>query len=1253
MGPPAPAGATPVLDPRDADAFVHAAQVRLPVFVPGLRPAATGEGAAVVQVYARFLKALTDRINQAPDKNKLRFFELLGIELLPPQAARAPVVFKAVANVGDSRVPAATRVGARIPGRDDPLVFETQRAIALAAAHLAQVVTLWPGRDAYADHTAAAMRGTPFTLFEPLEPVRHELYLAHDVHFALSGRSTVEVRLELANPTSAPLSLAWEYWDGDIWRGFKAFVPVAAAADRDSVDGTNGLTRSGTVRLVADCASTTPTAVHAVTARWIRARTVAPLIPAPTTEMAQVDRITVRTVIDRQLPTTICTALAEGSGIIADGAYAGETKLDLTKAVQPLGGRPQIGSTFLLSCEEIFAKPGAEVTVCFRKVLTPEEEADQEGADLELDVAAAQDLVLNAARANANALLRILSAVRAVRAPAFVLVPTEAQLNAARDKVVAARNALTAQGLPGIAALDQAAQELTVLLNLVVAGVDFPSGTPWDFLLGSLGGLLGSEIFGSFDEFRDLNNDRIVAAAGLAKQSAQFVRSALDALEELTPMSAAMAAGATLPAMADPQLAWEYWNGRAWQALAVAGTATARTFRAHGPVTFAVPLDIETSTINGVSARWIRARLVSGGYGLVRVVSWEDAASKKMNVYPIVEYRPPTVEVVRLGYLWRSAPAFPEHCLAYNDFRFVDATANVQARGDAFEPFAPVEDRTPALYLGFDRPLPADLVSLYLDIEEVLGETAGPPLAWEYHDGSAWRALRVADETHALAVPGMAAALWPGVPELPSALVVQAADTTVRVQDARQAGRFGAGDELYLATPDGAGELVTLAAVDGDTLVLAGALAKSYTRATIGIAALPRFGTPRTWIRARLKSDAAPRRSVVRGIHLNATWAAQLQTIENEVLGSSNGEPDQVFFARNIPVLEDETLEVRELLGERAHVEEPVLRAELERAGVPAEDIRVVSDPRTGRTTELWVRWHPRPNLLFSAPGAREYAIERTRGRVLFGGRAHALVPPGGPDNIRLRRYRSGGGVIGNVGAATITQLLAGVLAEGITNPRAAEGGADGETIARILNRAPHTIRHRRQAITLADYEDLALEASPAVSVARALPTTHPSGRFAPGWVTVRIVPQSSDPRPMPSFGLRQQVRDFLATRAPAAIARHIAVITPEYLPVGVEAVVSPVDPSAAGTVRDAVTAALARFLHPLTGGPTGEGWPFGRDVYLSDVAALLEGLEGVDYVETLALLVDGVHVGDRARVPAERLVVAGPLGVTFSGSEG
>jgi hypothetical protein len=67
--------------------------------------------------------------------------------------------------------------------------------------------------------------------------------------------------------------------------------------------------------------------------------------------------------------------------------------------------------------------------------------------------------------------------------------------------------------------------------------------------------------------------------------------------------------------------------------------------------------------------------------------------------------------------------------------------------------------------------------------------------------------------------------------------------------------------------------------------------------------------------------------------------------------------------------------------------------------------------------------------------------------------------------------------------------------------------------------------------------------------------------------------------------------------------------------------VVAEPDP-AADFVGGWVVAALERFLHPLTGGFESEGWEFGRLPHRSDLHALLESLDGVDHVASLAIFV-------------------------------
>jgi predicted phage baseplate assembly protein len=225
------------------------------------------------------------------------------------------------------------------------------------------------------------------------------------------------------------------------------------------------------------------------------------------------------------------------------------------------------------------------------------------------------------------------------------------------------------------------------------------------------------------------------------------------------------------------------------------------------------------------------------------------------------------------------------------------------------------------------------------------------------------------------------------------------------------------------------------------------------------------------------------------------------------------------------------------------------------------------------------------------------------------------------------------------------------VPAQSVTNPHAAEGGADGESGGEILARGPEALRHRRRALSAADYESLARQASPAVAAARALPVAGAHGRPAPGWVRLIIVPQSQDPQPAVSWELRRRVHAFISARAPASVA-GIVVVGAEYQPIGVDALVAPRRADEAGVVGDRVRAALLRFLHPLTGGPEGRGWPFGRGVHVSDVAVLLEGIDGVDYVARLTLTIDDTPRGDVVPIAGDRIVAAGAVEITLTAAE-
>jgi WD40 repeat protein len=58
--------------------------------------------------------------------------------------------------------------------------------------------------------------------------------------------------------------------------------------------------------------------------------------------------------------------------------------------------------------------------------------------------------------------------------------------------------------------------------------------------------------------------------------------------------------------------------------------------------------------------------------------------------------------------------------------------------------------------------------------------------------------------------------------------------------------------------------------------------------------------------------------------------------------------------------------------------------------------------------------------------------------------------------------------------------------------------------------------------------------------------------------------------------------------------------------------------------IQEAICTALREFFHPLQGGPERKGWPLARTVHASEVYQIIEGVEGVDHVETLSVMLCG-----------------------------
>jgi Baseplate J-like protein len=294
-------------------------------------------------------------------------------------------------------------------------------------------------------------------------------------------------------------------------------------------------------------------------------------------------------------------------------------------------------------------------------------------------------------------------------------------------------------------------------------------------------------------------------------------------------------------------------------------------------------------------------------------------------------------------------------------------------------------------------------------------------------------------------------------------------------------------------------------------------------------------------------------------------------------------------------------------------------------------------------TLEVFVadeKWTEVESLADSGPDDHHYTVlidEDELMSIRFGDGRHGAKLPTGRDNVNVR-YRVGLGVEGNAGAGEIEILSQPPsFLKSSRNLASASGGAGRPNPEQIKKSAPITVRTLDRAVSVSDYQDLALSFA---GIAKARAYWRQDG----GRKVVVLVVATLDGRPL-SAPLKASLAAFLdARRSP----QH-AVLIKDHQPY-------PVRLALTVHVHANFTRAETkqRVEQALSAGELPDGTKgyfhfdrreLGEDVYLSDVYALVEGVSGVDYVVAGAFHAESdmsTAVKDVIRVPDDALATGG-----------
>lgn len=261
---------TPSLDDRRFQDIVDQAKQLIPHYCPEWTDHNVSDpGVTLIELFAWMTDMLLYRVNQVPDKNYIKFLELIGMQLEEPRAATVPITFYlSAAQPVSVTIPADTEVATVRTETSPAIVFTTETDLVIRPPSLLAAFTRNASRESKDpwlrhDLRQAELLGRRIAIFPPKPGPGDSFYMAieqdHSNHILALVVACERAGGAGIDPSHPPIQ--WQVWQGGSARWARCELEY---------DGTGGFNDSG--EIVLHMPAMSKREFQGVNAYWLRCR---------------------------------------------------------------------------------------------------------------------------------------------------------------------------------------------------------------------------------------------------------------------------------------------------------------------------------------------------------------------------------------------------------------------------------------------------------------------------------------------------------------------------------------------------------------------------------------------------------------------------------------------------------------------------------------------------------------------------------------------------------------------------------------------------------------------------------------------------------------------------------------------------------------------------------------------------------------------------------------------------------------------